>query len=74
MGASGDPGEGYKTAAADFVKSEPGQTFLRGLEGDDREYARLFLEDLPGCRRLVRSLLGSSSQADSEPTPPTESG
>ena len=54
-----------KTAAADFVKSEAGQAFLRELEGDDREYARLFLEELPGCKRLVGSLLGSGSQ---EPT------
>ena len=61
-----------RSTAAAFVKSEAGQAFLRGLEGDDREYARLLLEDLPGCKRLVRSLLGSDSQTDSEPTPPAE--
>ncbi len=56
-----------KTAAVRLLKSEEGQALLRKLTGSDREYARLFLEELPGCRKLTREVLGDPPGDTAEP-------
>ena len=45
-----------RTFLTDFVKSEEGQTFLRGFSGSDAMFVRLTVEELPGCKRLAAKL------------------
>ncbi len=42
--------------AASFARSPEGQALFRQFSGLDSEYARLFLERLPGCRVLAETL------------------
>ena len=60
-----------KTVMAAFVKSDTGQELLGKLKGMDRVYARLLLEELPGCKRLIRQILPEEPDS-SEDTPDPE--
>ncbi len=49
-----------RTSIVAFLRSDTGAAFLRGLDGSNREYARLLLEDVPGCKRLVNQILAET--------------
>ena len=55
-----------KVTIAAFVKTQTGQDCFQMLQGADREYARLLLEDLPGCKRLVRQMFPEEKSENSE--------
>lgn len=48
--------------AAEFAKSPGGRTFFGKFQGPDAEYARFYVEGLPGCRRLAAEIFGSGAQ------------
>ncbi len=42
-----------KVYAVEFVKTAQGKNFFQSFEGDDALYAKFFMENLPGCKRLA---------------------
>ena len=63
-----------KAAAVRFVRSPQGEDFFRKIQGADAEYARFFLESLPGCKSLAPKLIPSQEDApESEEESGTES-
>ena len=45
-----------RTFLVEFAKSGSGADFLRQFEGEEREFVKMYLENLPGCKKRAKEI------------------